>query len=131
MADKIGVLNTPQTAIVVGTHVAYTVPANKAARVKLFYRMQGAATTTLRIQVNGKDIISPAGLAIGANFVYSAHDRMCITPGVAPVGTTVATTCSVAPMEYYLSAGQTIQYIIGTADAVTMNLQVVGIEVDV
>lgn len=132
MADKIGVLGELTNAAV-GTFVAYTVPTGKAARVKLSYFGQAGAggTSTLSITVNGIVIFLTG--AIGAStYIGSVRTQTyAILAGASWTGLTDITTQAPAVQEFYLSAADTVEYIIGTAAFQSMKFEVVGIEVDV
>jgi hypothetical protein len=49
----------------------------------------------------------------------------------APTGASAILTVAPAPFEYYLAAGDTVTYTIATDDMQSMNIQVVGTEIDV
>ncbi len=133
MGDKIGVLGS-SSAVVVATATAYTCPAGKAAKLKLFFRMQGsgASGTTLDILVNGLVIASVAGMT-ASYYVFSTKGGgiRVVEQAAAPLGTTAALTVAPADQVYELSAGQTVQFTIGGAAAIAMNFQVIGTEIDV
>ena len=129
MTDIVGVLGE-SNGVSVATTVVYTVPAGKAAKVKLFYRGTAGVNSTLAILINGLTIMTTGALTSG-NFIYSSGAALNETSGTAPLGDTQATTGAPAPEEYYLSAGDTVSYVIGTADFGAMSFQVVGAEVDV
>jgi|TARA_Y100000034_G_C6899377_1_gene415394 hypothetical protein len=131
MADNIGVLGA-NTAVTVGTHTAYTVPASKAAKIKIMWSALMVNTATLVITVNGIDIANIAA-ASGAEYWWSNNTLIYdedATPTNKPAGTTALTTVAPAPFEYYLSTGDVVSYTIGVAGITTMNFQVVGTEVD-
>ena len=134
MADKIGVLGEASTATV-GTTTVYTVPASKAAKVKIMWKGTAHASTStgdLTITVNGIVVAErlnfPNGELFWSNSTLLIHDP---SVSVAPDGSTALLTCAPAPFEYYLNAGDTITYTIGTLDMVLMQMQIVGTEVDV
>lgn len=131
MADKIGVLGE-NDAIAVGTQTVYTVPAQKAARVKIMFRGQagGAGTTTLQVLVNGMVIFATGAIA-ASNYIHSSSEQMYAANAAAPAGATLAGTVGPAPQEYYLSENDTVQYIIGGADMTAFEMFVVGAEIDV
>lgn len=130
--DIIGVLGE-SSQVTVGTHTVYTCPTSKAAKVKLMYRAEMVNTATLAIKVNGITVAEPAA-ASGAEYFYSSKSALYEemgTPTNAPTGDADATTVAPAPHEYYLSAGDTVQYVVGVVDITAMNFQVVGAEIDV
>lgn len=132
MADKIGVLGEATTATA-GTTTAYTCPAGKASKVKIFYEVQGAAdaTTDLTITVNGIVVMTHSNIT-ASNYLHSSPNALKEGPNAAqPTGVDGDTTGGPAPTEYYLAAADTVTYTIGGTDALAANVQVVGTEVDV
>ncbi len=133
MSDKIGVLGEA-TTITAGTTTAYTCPSAKAAKCKIMWSGQSHASNStgdLTITVNGIAVAVVLNMT-AARYVHSNSTLMVSAEGsVAPTGATALLTVSPAPFEYYLAAGDTITYTIGTDDMVAMNMQVVGTEVDV
>lgn len=129
MADNIGVLGE-QTGVTVATHTVFTCPTGKAAKVKLIYRGQAGASSTLAIAVNNITVMTSAALTV-SHHIYSTSAQLSTgSVAAAPDGTTTATTVSPSPHEFYLTAGDTITYTIGTAAFASMNMQVVGVEID-
>lgn len=132
MVDIIGVLGSATTATA-ATTTAYTVPTNKAARVKIFFQVQGAAdaTTDFLITVNGIVIGNILNIA-ASRYLWSTADFLFNTASVAlPTGLSVAEVNSPAPTEYFLSAADVISYTIAGTTALSANVQVVGTEIDV
>ena len=133
MTDKIGVLGEASTATV-GTTTAYTVPSGKAAKCRIMYRMQSgsaASTTTFDIAVNGITVLSQAAMNVS---VYLHSTKAQLSSGAqatAPTGSADGTTVAPAPIDYYLSAADTVTYTVGTQAATAVNVQVVGTEIDV
>jgi hypothetical protein len=133
MSDQIGVLGSATTATT-GTTTAYTVPSGKAAKVKLMWAGEAHAansTGDLTITVNGLAVATILNMT-AANFIFSSTVQL--NEGVqaaAADGITPANTVAPAPAEYYLSAADTVTYTIATDDMVSMNMQVVGTEIDV
>jgi hypothetical protein len=130
MADNFGVLGS-SVATVLGTATVYTCPANRAAKVKIMGLWQGAATSDLGMMVNNVEV-ARTGAFGASNYVYTNGGAGLLTaPGAAkPTGASAAATAQPAAPIYYLSAGQTIQYTVNTANLLAANCQVVGIEVD-
>jgi hypothetical protein len=131
MADNIGVLGSATTATV-GTTTAYTCPASKSAKVKIMWLALTANTGTLAFAVNGITIATIAASS-GAEYWWSTTTVLKTeagTPTNAPDGTTALLTVAPAPFEYYLSAGDTVTYTIGVANCTSINVQVVGAELD-
>ena len=133
MADIIGVLGEA-SATTSTTTTVYTVPSGKAAKFKIMWKCtaSGSSDGDIEIKVNGitvgKKINIPANELQWSNSTTLIHDPSVT---VEPDGSTAALTCSPAPQEFYLSAADTLQYVItGTAFA-TMQMQAVGSEVDV
>ena len=132
MADIIGVLGEA-TTITVGTVNAYTCPAGKAAKFKIMYEIQGAVagTTDFTVKVNGIAVMVHSNIT-ASNYLHSSPNALKEGPNAAQAtGVDGDTTVGPAPTEYYLSAGDTVTYTIGDADALACNVQVVGAEVDV
>lgn len=130
MTDIIGVLGE-STNTAVGTYTAYTCPTGKAAKVRLMYHGVAANTATLEIKVNGMQVCKPAA-ASGADNMFSSIAALTEnTSTTAPAGDADATTVAPAPAEYYLSAGDLVQYVIGVVNFASMSFQVVGSEIDV
>jgi hypothetical protein len=133
MSDQIGVLGSATTATAATTTV-YTVPVGKAAKVQLFYLMQGAtsdATTDFSIAVNGITVVSHTDIT-QSNYLFSSPNGLKEGPLAAlPTGVDGDSTCAPAPSIYYLSAADTVTYTIAGTTAGSCNVQVVGTEVDV
>lgn len=130
MADIIGVLGEGTTTTV-GTHNVYTCPSGKSAKVKIMWRNLMANTGTFKITVNGIDILTAT--AAGAEHFFSSRSAMydeMATPTNEPDGAGDATVVAPGPVEYYLSAGDVISYTLGVVAATTVNVQVVGAELD-
>jgi hypothetical protein len=112
----------------------YTVPSGKAARVKIMWAGASHASTAtgdLTITVNGINVAVILNMT-AARFLHS-NSTLLVNPetAAAPTGATALLTVSPAPFEYYLSAGDTVTYTVGTLTMVAMNMQVVGTEIDV
>ena len=133
MADIIGVLGEATVATIATTTV-YTVPSGKAAKVKIMWLGQSGADSNgdLTITVNGIAVATFLNMTT-VEFFHSSTAILIEDPSltVAPTGLTVALTVAPAPPEYYLNAADTITYTIGTTAMTSMNIQVVGSEVDV
>lgn len=132
MADVVGVLGEGTTATA-GTVTVYTCPAGKGAKGRLFYEIQGAsdATTDLTLIVNGIDILVHVNIT-ASNFLFSSPNALKEGPLAAQAtGVDGDTTAAPAPIEYFLAAGDTVQYVIAGTTALAMNCQFVGVEVDV
>jgi len=98
----------------------------------LFYVINGHsdASTDLTITVNGIDVMVHANIT-ASNFLYSSPNALKEGPlAAAATGADGDTTCAPAPIEYFLSAGDTVTYTIGGSTAISMNCQFVGTEVD-
>ena len=133
MTDKIGVLGEATTASVATTTV-YTVPSGKAAKFKImWYGVSHGSNSTgdLTINVNAIPVATVLNMT-AARYLHS-NTTLMVNPATAaaPTGATALLTVAPAPMEYYLTAGDTVTYVIGTDAMVTMNMQVVGTEIDV
>lgn len=131
MTDILGVLGESAVAAQ-GTTTVYTVPASKTARVRIQYRLTAGASTTFRLLINGCEIFRTGALTV-SNIYYSSNALVYNTGAndAAVNGTTEALTCMPYQREWFMSAGDTVQYVIGTADCGSLNVQVVGAELDV
>jgi hypothetical protein len=130
MADNYGVLGS-SSSTVVGTATAYTCPANKAAKVKIFAMFQAGSNSDVGILVNTIEV-ARTGAMTAANYCYTNGGAGLLTaPGATkPTGQSAAATAQPGAPIYYLSAGQTVQYTIATANLTLASVQVVGVEVD-
>ena len=133
MADKIGVLGEATTASAATTTV-YTVPSAKAAKVKIMWSGRSDASNAdgdLTITVNA--IAVAIILNMTADRYLHSNSTLMVNPetAAAPTGATALLTVAPAPFEYYLSAGDTVTYTVGTRTMQALNVQVVGTEIDV
>ena len=133
MSDKIGVLGEA-TGNTVSTTTVYTCPAGKAAKVKLMFVAQGsgAGGTIIDFLVNGMNVARVAAMT-ASYYVFSIKSAGLRAAEQAALPTGIGAALTVAPADpiYYLNAGDTIQYTISGAVAISMNCQVVGTEIDV
>ena len=133
MTDKIGVLGEATTATAATTTV-YTVPAGKAAKVKIMWSGRSDASNAdgdLTITVNG--IAVAIVLNMTADRYVHSNSTLMVNPetAAAPTGATALLTVAPAPFEYYLSAADTVTYTVATRTMQALNVQVVGTEIDV
>jgi len=133
MADKIGVLGEATTATAATTTV-YTVPAAKAARVKIMWAGFSHASTgtgDLTFTVNAINVAVILNMT-AARYLHS-NSTLLVNPetAAAPTGATALLTVAPAPFEYYLAAGDTVTYTVATLTMQSLNVQVVGTEIDV
>ena len=127
MADRFGVLDAA-SGVTVATHTAYTCPTGCSAKVRLMYRGVAGANSTLSILVNGMAIMLSGALSSG-NVSYSSVSKLHTSDAAASIaGSADGTTIAPFQRDYFLSAGDTVQYTIGTAAFSSMDFQVVGIE---
>ena len=133
MTDKIGVLGEASTATA-GTHTVYTVPSGKAAKVKIMWlgKAGGDSAGDLAFTVNGILVASWLNL-VTVEYFHSTTALLIADNSItaAPTGASVALTVAPAPMEWYLSAGDVVSYTIATTAMNSINVQVVGTEIDV
>jgi hypothetical protein len=130
MADKVGRLGQSIVATQ-GTTTAYQCPPGKGAKVQLFFRGTVGASSTLIVVIAGIQIFA-AGAMTGGNWSFSTTVNEHNTAAGGTVnGSSDATTVAPGPKIYWLAAGDTVSYTIGTADFASMTFQVVGVEVDV
>ena len=128
MADAIGVLDAT-AAVAVGTTIAYTVPAGHAAKVRVMFRGTAGTNSTLAVKINDMTVFTSAALTSGT-ISYSTYSIWHKNDAAASiVGSADASTIAPFQREYFLSAGDTVKMIIGTADFSAMDFQVVGTQV--
>lgn len=128
MADRIGVLDAA-SGVTVATHTAYTVPAGGAAKVRFMYRGVAGTNSTLSVLINGM-IVFLSGALTSGNVSYSSVSKAHTSDAAASIaGSADGTTIAPFQRDYFLSAGDTVQYTIGTAAFSSMDFQVVGTEV--
>lgn len=131
MADRIGVLGEA-SGLTVATTTVYTCPAAKAAKGRLFFRLQGDLNSVIAFLVNGLEVARIA--AMTANFfafsIAGAGLRVA-EQAAAPTGIGSGLTVSPSDQIYYLNAGDTVQYTVSGAAILAMNCQFVGTEIDV
>ena len=133
MSDQIGVLCEATTATAATTTV-YTCPAAKAARGKIMWSgLSHGSTGTgdLTLTVNGIDVAVILNMT-AARYLHS-NSTLLVNPetAAAPTGATALLTVAPAPFEYFLSAGDTVTYTVGTLTMQSLNVQFVGTEIDV
>ena len=132
MSDKIGVLGAASTTTV-GTVTPYTVPTAKMAKCRIMFNLQGNAAggSIVEFFVNGMSIGKIAAMT-ASYYVFSIKSAGLRVAEQAAQPTGIAAGLTVAPADaiYYLSAGQTIQYAVSGAALISMNCQIVGIELD-
>ena len=133
MSDKIGVLGEA-TTVTIATTTVYTCPSAKAAKVQIMWLAKSGADNlgTLAINVNGIAVATSAALTT-VEYFHSTNTLMFQDASLTtlPTGITALLTVAPAPMVYYLSAGDTITYTVATTALTSMNMQVVGTEIDV
>lgn len=131
MTNKIGTLAS-STTVSAGTTTLYTCPTGKGARGRLFYRGVSGVNSTLSFVVNGIVLFVTGALTTG-HVHYSSTALLYNTQTAASGldGSTEAKTAQPYSRDYWLAAGETVQYIIGTADFTSIKAAFVGTEVDV
>lgn len=132
MSDNGGILGTA-SAVTVGTTTVYTCPVGHFARVRIQGIWQGGANTTLQILVNGMQVANIAAMTSSHyTFTNGGAGLLRASGANAPTGASAAETVQAGPANntYLLSAGDTIQYVIGTANMLAAQCDVVGVEVE-
>lgn len=144
MAAKIGILGE-STVTTQGSVTLYTVPADKAARVRVLYTAEaGAGNTDYSLEIG-----TPGSEKTYANQSGSGVDHLSGVPTSgsiylksqegAHVGSRGASLVNAGddcalnaplPFDYYLSTGDTVKVLIGTTDLVDHLCQVMGVEDD-
>ena len=131
MTTKVGVLGESVDASLGTGKVAYQVPGAKGARVKIMYRGIAGVNSVLAVYINGIEVFRTAALTSG-NISHTTTGAEHVTQAASAItGGTDATTVAPGPKEYYLSANDTVSYDVATASFSSLNVQVVGTEVDV
>jgi hypothetical protein len=129
MADILGALATA-AVFTIGTTTVYTCPTGKTARVKIMYTGVAGVNSTLKVNVASMEVLNSGALTAG-NRVRTDSTRMMGTGlPTADTGGSDTTTVAPGPKEYFLKAGDTVTYTIGTADFASMFMQVSGAELD-
>ena len=144
MAAKIGILGE-STATAIATITVYTVPASKAARVRILIAMEqqaaqtsgysvqigtpGAETNIVRAGAAGVDLftgIPNAGIQSSRDIGLIEADM-----GGALTGTNVDRASLLPfPHDFFLSTGDTVKYQITTDTLQDHLIQVIGVEDD-
>lgn len=133
MSNVIGVLGQSVNPVS-GTSTVYTCPAGKAAKVRLMFLLRGNAAggTIVEFFVNGMSIARVATMTPDYyTFTVKGGGLRVAEQSAAPTGIGAALTAAPADPIYFLSANDTVTYVISGADAALMNCQVVGAEIDV
>lgn len=130
MADRLLQANDQSTAL--GTYTVYTVPADRHARVKLIFRSKtdGSNASDLILTVAGVGVFSRT-ITAGNNVLHSTPNVISSEHASSDVdGSTEDKT--VAPYErwFYLTAGDTVQYTIGSNALDSNFVGVMGAEID-
>ena len=128
MTDLVGVLDASST-VTAATTTVYTVPAGHAAKVRVMFRGTAGVNSTLAVLINGMTVFTSAALTSGT-VSYSTYSIWHKNDAAASiVGSNDTSTIAPFQREYFLSAGDTVQYTIGTAAFSAMDFQVVGTQV--
>ena len=143
MAAKIGILGESTTVTHGSDTTVYTVPADKAARVRILFAMEGGGSTSyywLKIGSTSDEVMI-VRLIAGSTDMYSGIDGAGSFASNAN-GLVDAATINVDgvgndhilipyPAEWFLSTGDTVKFNIGgSSDAVDHLIQLVGVEDD-
>lgn len=94
--------------------------------------MQFGVNSDVGILVNGVEVARTGAMATG-NYMWTAKGVGmwgAAAGATKPTGLTGLQTVAPCDPIYYLSAGQTIQIVIATANLLANSLQVVGTEID-
>ena len=135
MTAKIGVLGQA-TTVTQGTTTVYTVPASKAAKVRLMWHVNAPNTSKFQLRVNGRVIFDDTAAAsefcCSAGAIGSPETSVVLAfASTNPIAANPPTHI-VRPLavDYYLATGDVVDYVITTADATAVDVQVVGVEDD-
>jgi hypothetical protein len=144
MAAKIGILGE-NTDFTVGTHTIYTVPTDKAARVRLMINVTGSSLTKeIAFMVGAEGSQTIFATSIGAEHEWWTGFRFDATDGFpkdigihsANEGWGDTTTTgekdwiTPLPVDYFLATGDTVKLVVSTGPAGGGLFQVVGVEDD-
>jgi hypothetical protein len=96
------------------------------------FAVQGAAdaTSDLYITVNGIKIFDTQNIA-ASNYAFSSSSALLLIQAGLPTGLSAAQVVGPYPLDFYLSAGDTVTYTVGGTTLLAGNVQFVGTEVDV
>lgn len=151
MAAKIGILGESTIVTVNTTTTLYTVPADKAARVKVLYVVEaGAGNWAINVMIGspGNEITLKQGQASGqdgwtgfrpVSTPDPATSNLESVKGVQAANATIALEnlavvdlWFIEPLSetYYLSTGDTVRVDLRTTAAVDLLAQVIGVEDD-
>jgi hypothetical protein len=140
MAAKIGILGE-STAVAEGLTTVYTVPADKAARVRLIFAMEGGSSTLeyyvtagtpgdiLITRTTGANIDVFSGMT-GAGSIASNTIGIAEGSGILDLGGGGDNIILPYPHDFFLSTGDTVQFRILNLAAVDHLIQVLGVEDD-
>ena len=135
MTAKIGVLGQ-STNTTQATHTVYTVPASKAAKVRLMWHCNAPNTSRLQIKVNGlvvfDDTAGASEFCASAGAIATPETSVVLPfQSTDPIAANPPTHV-VRPLgvDFYLATGDIVDYTVSTADLTAMNIQVVGVEDD-
>lgn len=145
MSAKLGILGE-STAYALGTTTVYTVPSDKAARIRWSVQSSGGggATRYFAVQVGAPGSETVVAVELAAEYeVWSGALISTATYFPKDIGltdtnvswgpnTSAAQKDLVAPLpvDWYLSTGDTVKFIITTVALEGMLFQVVGVEDD-
>jgi len=147
MAAKIGILGESTVVTVNTLTTVYTVPADKAARVRVLFMLVGGAgafrykiligspgseAQIARLCASGDDLLSGMNGAgsIASNTVGLVDPTGQINPGWSYLSDEGDYMGVPYPHDYFLSTGDTVRFYIMTTAAVAHLIQVVGVEDD-
>jgi hypothetical protein len=152
MAAKIGILGE-STSTAVATVTLYTVPADKAARVRILYAQEGSTSTNNRFSLligsPGSEIQIKSDITVSGTDVWSGplqeatpNPALSILAAVQGSqnkvgafdldGESFAASWFISPMpvDYYLSTGDTVKFINQDSTVTDCLVQVQGVEDD-
>lgn len=133
MADRIGILGE-STIASLGATTVYACPNAKGVKCRLMFSLQGNAAGGSIVEILVGNILVGLIEAMTASYyVFSTKGGglRVVEQSGPPLGTTAALTVAPADPIYYLSPGDTIRYVVSGAALITMNMKVVGAEIDI
>ena len=130
MAAKIGLLGESTVATVART-VVYTVPASKAAKVRVLFAVEGDAGTDFSFSIGGGHDY-PMFSCTNTSSINVGSANIIQGPGEIDLSTSAFDGALLAPLaiDYYMSTGDEVSYEIANNAAAAVLFQVVGVEDD-
>ena len=144
MAAKIGILAESTVVTTSSLTTVYTVPADKAARIRVIYGFENQNSSVYQIRIGQPGDFSTiqrgpltAGDDVFSGIAGADNKAANLTGHAEGAGilnlddNNVPSIITPLPFDYYLSTGDTVKFLIdGSSDAFDHIVQVVGVEDD-